>query len=183
MAKASAETRRHVVESAAHGADLTEKLTSRLVGGMSRLAGQANRSAQRVKDAARELRTSAVLQHAAAARERGNLEAAFWLFNEEFNRRPDDSSVALSYWDVALSFGRGDIASPAGVKLVETRAANGETELAAQHWIELIKQAPDALVSPIAKRSPTSSEAPQLIASVLAETPSATPNTPSVVSQ
>jgi hypothetical protein len=117
---------------------------------MSQLAEQINRSAQRVRGAAQDLRTPAALQHAVAARERGNLEAAFWLFNEEFSRNPDDASVALPYWDVALSFGRGDIASPAGAKLVEIRAAGGQTELATQHWIELIKEAPDALVSPVA---------------------------------
>ena len=150
MARGSAEAKRRVAKGAADLAGRTGKLTSRLVGGMSRLAGQANRSAQRVKDAAQDLRTSAVLQHAAAALERGNLEAAFWLFNEEFSRHPDDASVTLSYWDVALLLGRVDIASPAGVKLVETRAAAGEPELAAQHWLELIKEAPDALVSPVA---------------------------------
>ena len=117
---------------------------------MSRLLEQAGRSAQRVKDAAQELRTPTVLQQAAAARERGNFEAAFWLFNEEFNLRTDDESVAVPYWETALSLGRVDIASPAGVKLVETRAAAGESELAAQHWLELVKEVPDALVSPIA---------------------------------
>jgi hypothetical protein len=150
MARASAEAKSCAAEGTADLAARTEEITSRLVEGMSRLAGQTNRSAHRLKDAAQELRTPAALRHAVAARERGNLEAAFWLFNEEFSRRPDDPSVALPYWDVALAFGRGDIASPAGVKLVEIRAANGDTELAAQHWIELIKEAPDALVSPIA---------------------------------
>jgi hypothetical protein len=150
MAKASAEAKRRLAENAADMSDHNEDLTARLADGMSRLAGQINRSAQRVKDAAQDLRTPVALQHAVAARERGNLEAAFWLFNEEFSRNPDDVSIALPYWDVALSFGRGDIASPAGIKLIETRAANGETELAAQHWIELIKEAPDALVTPIA---------------------------------
>jgi hypothetical protein len=131
-------------------ANFTEELASRLVDGLSNLKGQIHRSAQRAVIAAHDLRAPATLRHAVAARERGNLEAAFWLFNEEFSRCPNDPSIALSYWDVALSFGRGDIASPAGVKLVETRAANGETELAAQHWIELVKEAPDTLVSPIA---------------------------------
>ena len=140
---------RLVVKGAAGFASRTEELTSRLVDGFGHLSEQVHRSAQRARNAAQDLRTPAALQHAVAARERGNLEAAFWLFNEEFSRRPNDLSVALPYWDVALSFGRGDIASPAGVKLVEIRAANGETELAAQHWIELIKEAPDALVSPI----------------------------------
>jgi hypothetical protein len=150
MARERAEARRQAAVGAADPAGRTEELTSRLVGGMNRLAGQFNRSAKRVKDAAQDLRTSVVLQHAVAARERSNLEAAFWLFREEFSQHPDDIGVALPYWDVALSFERGDIASPAGVMLVETRAAAGETELAAQHWIELIQQAPEELVSPIA---------------------------------
>jgi hypothetical protein len=149
MTREEAQARQPVAEGAASFASRTEELTSLLADGMSRLTGQIHRSAERVKNAAQDLRTPTALQHAVAARERGNLEAAFWLFNEEFSRRPDDPSVALPYWDVALSFGRGDIASPAGVKLVEARAANGEMELAAQHWIELIKEAPDALVSPI----------------------------------
>jgi hypothetical protein len=117
---------------------------------MSRLLERAGRSTQRVKEAAQDLRTSTALQHAAAARERGNFEAAFWLYNEEFNLRSDDESVAVPYWDIALSLDRVGIASPAGVKLVETRAAAGESELAAQYWLELVKGAPDALVSPVA---------------------------------
>jgi hypothetical protein len=117
---------------------------------MSRLVEQAGRSAQRVKEAAQDLRTSTALQHAAAARERGNFEAAFWLYNEEFNLHSDDESVAAPYWDIALSLERVGIASPAGAKLVESRAAAGESELAAQYWLELVKEAPDALVSPVA---------------------------------
>ena len=150
MARASAEAKEPVAEGAAELAIRAEELTSRLVGGMNRLFGQASRSAQRVKDAAQDLRTSTVLQHAAAARERGNLQAALWLLNEEFNLRSDDESVAVPYWEIALALGRVDIASPAGVKLVEARAAAGESELAAQHWLELVKEAPDALVSPVA---------------------------------
>jgi hypothetical protein len=150
MARASAEAKSCVAKSAAEPAGRTEELTSRLADRLRRVGEQVHRSAQRLKQAAHDLRTPAVLQHAVAARERGNLEAAFWLFNEEFSRNPEDASVALPYWDVALSCGRADIAASAGVKLVEIRAADGEAELAAQHWIELIKEAPDALVSPVA---------------------------------
>jgi len=95
---------------------------------VSRLAAQAGRGAARIKDAAKDLRQSPVVQHAIAARERGNLEAAFWLLNEEFTQRPDDAGVALHYWDVALCLGRVEIASAAGVKLIESRA-DGLTEL------------------------------------------------------
>jgi hypothetical protein len=150
MERAIAVAKKPVAKGAAALANRTEELTSRLAAGMSRLLEQAGRSAQRVKDAAQELRTPTVLQQAAGALERGNFEAAFWLFNEEFNLRTDDESVAVPYWETALSLGRVDIASPAGVKLVETRAAAGESELAAQHWLELVKEVPDALVSPTA---------------------------------
>jgi len=129
------------------------ELRSRVVSGMSQLKAQAGRgaarSAARVRDAAQDLRRP-VMQHALAARERGNLEAAFWLLAEEFESRPEDAETALHYWDVALSLGRVQIASRAGAQLVEMRAAAGEPELAAQLWIELIKEAPDVLVSPAA---------------------------------
>jgi hypothetical protein len=150
MARAIAIAKKPVAERAAALANRTAELRSRLASGMGRFLEQAGRSAQRAKDVAQELLAPTVLQQAAAARERGNFEAAFWLFNEEFNLRTDAESVAVPYWETALALGRADIASPAGVKLVETRSAAGESELAAQHWLELVKEVPDALVSPIA---------------------------------
>jgi hypothetical protein len=117
---------------------------------VSRLAAQAQRGARRVKGAAQEMRASPALQHALAARERGNLEAAFWLLGEAFGHSPDAPDVALHYWDVALALGRVDLACEAGVHLVERHASAGEAELAAQHWLELVKGAPDVLVSPAA---------------------------------
>jgi hypothetical protein len=150
MARAIAIAKKPVAERAAALANRTAELRSRLASEMGRFLEQAGRSAQRAKDVAQELLAPTVLQQAAAARERGNFEAAFWLFNEEFNLRTDAESVAVPYWETALALGRADIASPAGVKLVETRSAAGESELAAQHWLELVKEVPDALVSPIA---------------------------------
>jgi hypothetical protein len=150
MARAIAIAKKPVAERAADLANRTAELRSRLASGMGRFLEQAGRSAQRAKDVAQELLAPTVLQQAAAARERGNFEAAFWLFNEEFNLRTDAESVAVPYWETALALGRADIASPAGVKLVETRSAAGESELAAQHWLELVKEVPGALVSPIA---------------------------------
>jgi len=150
MARASANVKSPVAESAADLANRTNEVASRMADGIGRLSRQVRSGAQRCAEVAQDLRAPAALRHAVAARDRGNLEAAFWLFNEEFDRRPDGPNVALSYWDIALALGRGEIASRAGIQLVETRAASGETELAAQYWIELVKQVPDALVSPIA---------------------------------
>ncbi len=150
MARERAEPGRRVANGNVDWSGQADELRSRFLGGVGKLKAQAQRSARRVKDAAQDLRSSPGLQHAIAARERGNLEAAFWLLNEEFTRTPGDPDVALHYWDVALSLGRVDIASAAGVQLIESRAAAGEPELAAQHWLELIKEAPDVLVSPAA---------------------------------
>lgn len=149
MARTRAEASRDAGSGGLDLAGQAEQLASRLRGGVSRLAAQAQRGARKMKDAAHDLRGSPVLQQALAARERGNLEAAFWLLNEEFTHRPAPD-VALHYWDVALSLGRVDLATDAGVALVESHAAAGEPELAAQHWLELVKDAPDVLVSPAA---------------------------------
>jgi hypothetical protein len=150
MGRERVEAARDVTNPGVEWSGPADELRSRFLGGVNRIAAQAQRGAQRVKGAAKDLRSGAVLQHAIAAHERGNLEAAFWLLNEEFRHSPDDPAVALHYWDVAVGLGRVDIASAAGVNLIEGRAAAGEPELAAQYWLELIKEAPDVLVSPTA---------------------------------
>lgn len=97
-------------------------------------------------EAARELRRP-ILQHAVAARERGNFEAAFWLLAEEHRNHPGDRDVAARYWEMALALHRIDLASSAGIGLVQDLAAEGEVELATQYWVELVTAVPDALVS------------------------------------
>ena len=93
-----------------HSIGQIEELSARFVGMVKGLAGHAHQLARRVKDAAQDFRTSPVMQHAAAARERGNMEAAFWLLSEEFTREPEDPDVALHYWDIALCLGRASLA-------------------------------------------------------------------------
>lgn len=123
-------------------------LVSQVSGGWESVVARADREAVRLRDKARELRRSPVLQHALAAHARGNLEAAFWLLSEEFGNRPDDLDLAARYWDVALGLHRIDLAAPAGVALVERHAAASETQLAAQYWTELAQVTPEVLVSP-----------------------------------
>jgi hypothetical protein len=101
----------------------------------------------RLREAALELKGSPALSQGLAARERGNLEAAFWLLNEAFGEDPDAQDVAVHYWNVALDLGRVEIASNAGVRLVESHASAGESDLAAQYWLELIGAARDVMVS------------------------------------
>ena len=81
-----------------------------------------------------------------AARDRGNFEAAFWLLNEAFGADREDAEVAVHYWNLALALGRVDVASPAGALLVARHASSGETDRAADYWLELIGAAPDVLV-------------------------------------
>ncbi len=124
------------------------------IGRWGRLFSRAGKkSAERLRDAAQDLGKSPALQHGLAAQERGNLEAAFWLLAEEFGDRPDDAAVTLAYWNIAVSLQKVDLASSAGVELVQQHAASGEVELAAQYWLELISAAPDVFVSPTALAS------------------------------
>ena len=142
------ETRNSRSEGAArrHGEALAERMTR----GWGALVTGADKGASRLRDSARELRRSPAFQHALAARERGNLEAAFWLLAEEYDARPDDPEVSFHYWHVALDLQRIDLAAPAGVRLVQRHAAAGEIDLAAQYWMELASAAPDSLVTPTA---------------------------------
>ncbi len=118
--------------------------------GWGSLLSRAGKRAGLLRDGVQEGRRSPALQHALAARERGNLEAAFWLLAEEFNQRPNDAEVNRVYWDAAVELQRVDLAAPAGVELIQRHAAAGQVELAAQYWLELVSAAPDAFITPIA---------------------------------
>jgi hypothetical protein len=126
------------------GGGLAERASS----GLGALVAQADRGAERLMGAARELRRSPALQHGLAAQARGNLEAAFWLLAEEYGDGGCELEVAARYWEVALQLKRVDLAADAGTRLVEHHAASGGIELAAQYWIELVSAVPDTLVSP-----------------------------------
>jgi len=120
-------------------------LANRLRAGLGKLRSRADRGAGRVLEAARDLRRP-VLQHAVAARERGNFEAAFWLLAEEHRNHPEDRDVAARFWETALALHRIDLATSAGAALVVGLAADGDVELATQYWVELVGAVPDALV-------------------------------------
>lgn len=107
---------------------------------------RAGNEVGRLRGATRDMIRSVAVRHGLAARDRGNFEAAFWLLNEAFGAKPDDLEVAVHYWNVALALGRVDIASPAGALLVSRHASSGESDLAAQYWLELIGAAPDVVV-------------------------------------
>jgi len=91
-----------------------------------------------------------LLAQAVAARDRGNLEAAFWLLDEEVREHPTGVEAAIAFWDVAVSLDRCLAAASAAVTLIEHHAAAESVDLAAQYFAELSTAVPDALVSPTA---------------------------------
>jgi hypothetical protein len=118
----------------------------RLSGAIGALISRAGRRV------ARSQRHSAH-EHAEQARERGNLEAAFWLLREAFDARADEPEIAVAFWDVAMALERPAAAAAAGVRLVERHAAAGDVELSAHCFSDLVRSLPDALVAPTALAS------------------------------
>lgn len=125
-----------------------DRVRQRLGGLFNRAATRTGESAERLREAARELRRPVLLQQALAAQERGNLEAAFWLLDEEYRVHPEHPTVAAAFWNIAVSLERATAAAVAAAWLVEHHSAAGETELAAQFFAELSNAVPDALVTP-----------------------------------
>ena len=120
----------------------------RLTGLFSRAANRTGEGAERLREAAREMRRPPLLQQALAAQERGNSEAAFWLLEEEYAEHSAHPEVAVAFWNVAGELDRAAAASSAAVWLIEHHAAAGEIELAAQYFAELTRSVPTALVTP-----------------------------------
>lgn len=110
------------------------------------VVSRAGSEIDRLRGATRDIVGPVSVRHALAARERGNLEAAFWLLCEAFDGDGENEEIAMNYWSIALDLGRADIASPAGIWLVSHYASEGRSEMAAAYWLELIGAAPDVLV-------------------------------------
>jgi hypothetical protein len=83
-----------------------EALAERVRVGLSALKARAGAGADRLKETSEELLRPQLLRQALAARERGNLEAAFWLLREELALRPHDERAVRTFWDVAAACGR-----------------------------------------------------------------------------
>ena len=122
-------------------------LRGRLGGLLARAASRTGEGAERLRDAARDMRKPLLLHQALAAQERGNLEAAFWLLEEEFRDHPENRDVADAFWNAATALDRAAAAASAGSWLVEHHAAATETQLAAQYFAELKRAVPDTVVT------------------------------------
>lgn len=100
----------------------------------------------RVASSARTLARPRILRQGMAAARRGNVEAAFALLREEVAARPDFPPSTLLFWELALACQRAREAAPPMARLVRSEASAGRCEEAADHWIALVSQVPEAVV-------------------------------------
>jgi hypothetical protein len=103
-------------------------------------------AARSLARAARALLQPRLLRQGLDAIARGNLEAAFWLLREDAERRSDDPRSVLAFFDVARACGRAEQASGPLAGMIHRQAASGEKSLAADCWVTLIAEVPDAVV-------------------------------------
>jgi len=88
------------------------------------------------------------LDAALAARTAGDLETACSLLREEVERTPEESEVALAFWDVAVRLQRPQEAASAIGHIVEQLAEHGDLELARTHWLDLVARVPTQRIGP-----------------------------------
>ncbi|HEY8155209.1 MAG TPA: hypothetical protein VII72_13870 [Myxococcota bacterium] len=100
----------------------------------------------RVATSARTLARPRILRQGVAAARRGNLEAAFALLREEVTARPDHPRSTLLFWELALACERAREAALPMARLVRSEAAAGRCEKAADHWLALVGEVPEAVV-------------------------------------
>jgi len=100
----------------------------------------------RVATSARTLARPRILRQGVAAARRGNLEAAFALLREEVAARPDLPRSTLLFWELALACERARDAAEPMARLVRKEANAGRCESAADHWLALVSEVPEAVV-------------------------------------
>ncbi len=118
--------------------------------GLGSLWQRSGKLVERVTDSVKEAARSGLLKQGIEARERGNLGAAYFLLKEEFGNRPEESEVAVAFWDAACEYDRAADAAPAVAGLIKRHAQIGQQDLAAQYWIELTSRVEGAMADPAA---------------------------------
>ena len=84
------------------------------------------------------------IDRAMAARAAGDHDGALAILKAEAARSPNDRDAALALWDAALACGRAEEAAPAMLRAVRQELRGSEGELAAEHWLELVRHVPGA---------------------------------------
>jgi len=100
----------------------------------------------RVASSARTLAGPRILRQGEAAAKRGNLEAAFALLREEVGARPELPRSTLLFWELALACGRAREAAEPMARLVRSEATAGRCESAADRWLALVSEVPEAVL-------------------------------------
>jgi membrane associated rhomboid family serine protease len=86
--------------------------------------------------------TRSVLVEARKARESGDLEIAISILRQHLAENPGDRDTVLALWDVAVERGNAAEVAPAMKGIVRAELQNNQLDLAAAHWVELIRVAP-----------------------------------------
>ncbi len=90
---------------------------------VSRGGGLVDRLTGSVKEGVKEAGRAGLFKQALAARERGNLAAAFYLLEEDYRDRPEDVDLASAFWDVAVEDQRAADATSAVSSLIRRYAS------------------------------------------------------------
>ena len=85
---------------------------------------------------------------ALAARQEGDIEAAFSMLQEEVERNPGDVDAVAAFWDTAVAQQLPEAAAGAVAESLKALCAEGEVELAARQWVELTNLVPAQLAEP-----------------------------------
>jgi membrane associated rhomboid family serine protease len=85
------------------------------------------------------------IDSAMALKAEGDHEAAFAALHEAWRESPTDRDVALALWDAAQAVGRPEEGAAAAAGLMKQCVADGDKELAIQHWLDLHRLVPTFL--------------------------------------
>ncbi|HEX5044811.1 MAG TPA: rhomboid family intramembrane serine protease [Candidatus Polarisedimenticolaceae bacterium] len=86
--------------------------------------------------------TRAVLAEARRARESGDLEIAISILRQHLAENPGDRDTVLALWDVSVERGNAADVAPAMKGIVRAELQSNQLDLAAAHWVDLIRVSP-----------------------------------------
>ncbi len=98
--------------------------------------------ASEIKNVRPAANTRSVLAEARKARESGDLEIAISILRQHLAENPGDRDTVLALWDVAVERGNAAEIAPAMKGIVRAELQNNQLDVAAAHWVELIRVAP-----------------------------------------
>jgi membrane associated rhomboid family serine protease len=88
------------------------------------------------------------VEQALNARDSGDTDSAYHLLATEVQENPGNRDASLALWTLSAELDKTLETAPVLLALVRLELRSGESGLAAEHWLELKKHAPDLPVSP-----------------------------------